>query len=125
MPFNLRYSINNNKIAPFIEFGFSPYLYLITKRKEFSDSTPEPTIEKIKKPNSTPFINSLIYASFSLGLDYNINKEFALFIQPIVRYNFKKIKFLNGTYSSLRNNTIIYSIELGLRKNLGVKKGKG
>jgi len=113
-----RYEYKTTKFSPFIEAGISPNIYLNTKLKTVypSGSDRPNTVEY--QENELLKINTLQFvASISFGYNYHLNDSFTIYGQPIIRYHLTALADTPVKY-------YLYNIglELGLRKNLGVKK---
>lgn len=106
-----RYEFSKSKFALFVEMGLSPHIYLTTKEIYYDSDRINYT------NNNSPDFNSFhLVGIISIGLNAHINKRFTLFVQPIFRNHFTSS--IQGSTDLLRN----YGLELGLRKNLGIKK---
>jgi len=108
MPVAGRYEISQKKIAPFIEFGISPSIYLTTKNKSKTNLSSNSEFDKediIKNFHVVGFI--------SFGINYSLNEKFQFFGQPVFRYHFKEL-----ADTPISERLFNCGIEIGVRRKI-------
>ncbi|WP_235294003.1 outer membrane beta-barrel protein [Portibacter lacus] len=110
IPLGIRWEINENKFAPFLEAGVAPSLYLRTRSALVSDQDKEISFsdDRVNKMN-----NIHAYGFISFGGNYTINEKYQLFAQPIFRYHLTKL-----ADTPIREHLYSGGIELGIRRKI-------
>lgn len=113
IPIALRWEFANKKIAPFIELGTAPSLYMTRKTITKTDIGRDVHFGS----NEPSGFNKLQFVGLaSFGVNYTINDHLQIFGQPTVRYH-----ITNLSKGIIKENLYSAGIELGLRKKLGGK----
>ena len=108
LPFNIKYLLKASKLNPYLTIGFAPNFYQNTRTDvEYGGE------ELTKSFKSSKLNDFTLSAIIGFGFDYLIPNNYALFMQPTLRYQITN--FSNSTYSEH-----LYSVglEIGIRKNL-------
>lgn len=113
IPAIFRYHITNGRLVPFIEAGLALHIYAHTIRQtinEFGTS-------KERFNNGEANADFSTVGSFSIGFEYLLDYDYALFYQGVGRYHLSPRQ--RGVINEYLFN---YGVELGLRKRFGKKR---
>lgn len=113
IPLMARIELNQNKLSPYIEFGFSPSVYINTRQVNDNSLTGKST-DTYRDPNTSSEMNKLQFVGVvAFGANYQLNESIQLFGQPTFRYHFTKL-----AATPVREHLFNYGIEFGARKFL-------
>lgn len=111
VPIMVRQELGTGRLTPFIELGFSPMIYLITRDRT---STEFETTTSARDNTEIGYRRFYYSINFAFGGQYNVSSTSKFFVQPTFRYQAMKlqdVEILEFPYS--------IGIEFGLRRRLG------
>lgn len=108
VPIGFRYVLGNHKLKPYVTFGLSTNIYLITRTKYVTDIG-----SQTRSGNSHFFRRINFSANIGVGFEYAVSENYQIFTQPSFRYYFTKLA--NAPIKEFLYN---FGVEVGLRKKL-------
>lgn len=91
IPVSARFIASQKRLAPFLEVGFSPALYMTT-RMQVSTDRDLPSSFEGSGVQRVDIIHQLhLLGHFSLGAEYRISDRYSLFLQPTLSYHLTEL----------------------------------
>jgi hypothetical protein len=108
IPIAVRMELNEKKLSPFFEIGFSPSIYIISRKKTKTDIETEIHFQN----ESSLGLRKLHLVGFvSVGANYAISANIQLFAQPAFRYH------LTSLFDApIKGHLYSFGIEAGARR---------
>lgn len=114
IPGIFRYHISDGRFAPFIEAGLSLHIYAHTITKQITEFGT--TVNKFHDGEANGDLSTV--GVFSIGFEYLLNTDYALFFQTAGRYHLVPRRQSVVIQDHLYN----FGVEFGMRRRLGPKK---
>ena len=109
IPIAGRFEFTNRKIAPFLELGIAPSVYVTTRTKIVTDLGTDVNFDN--GVDAFDFHQFHLVGFVSFGVNFSINERMQLFGQPTFRYHLTKL-----VDAAIEEHLFNYGIEIGVRR---------
>ncbi len=110
VPLNFKFDLNQNKLRPFFELGFSTSIYWKSKIKTTLEDQTSISWNRLKEHRKL-----IILTNFALGLSYQVNDNYAINLTSFSQLDIKGVQGREG-----RTQNILYGLRIGLQKTIGL-----
>lgn len=104
-----RFECTNKKIAPFLELGIAPAVYVTTRTKIVTDLGTDVSFNN--GVDAFDFYRFHLVGIFSIGVSFSVSERMQLFGQPTLRYHLTQL-----VDAPIEEHLFNYGIEIGARR---------
>jgi len=106
-----RFEFSDRKIAPFLELGVAPSVYITTRGQTVTDLGT--SVDFYDQVDAYDFNRFHLVGIFSVGVNFTVSEKIQLFGQPTFRYHLTQLLDV-----PIEEHLFNYGIEIGVRRKL-------
>lgn len=104
-----RFEFADRKVAPFLEFGIAPSVYVTTRTKTVTDLGTDVSFDD--GVDAFNFNRFHLVGIFSVGVNFTVSEKMQLFGQPTFRYHLTQL-----ADAAIEEHLFNYGLEIGVRR---------